>query len=133
MNEYLFPYERLQTWQDARTLVKSVYELTGTFPDTEKFGLVSQLNRAAVSVASNLAEGTSRTSMKDQGHFSQLAFSSLMEVACQLTLASDLGYLTQYDLSNIKNDISTLANKINALRNSQLRRAKDKLNCAGAR
>jgi four helix bundle protein len=128
MNDYLFPYERLQTWQDARTLVKSVYELTGTFPGTEKFGLVSQLNRAAVSVASNLAEGTSRTSMKDQGHFSQLAFSSLMEVACQLTLASDLGYLTQYDLPNIKNDISTLANKINALRNSQLRRAKDKLN-----
>ena len=120
MNEYLFPYERLQTWQDARKLVKSVYELTGTFPGTEKFGLVSQLNRAAVSVASNLAEGTSRTSMKDQGHFSQLAFSSLMEVACQLTLASDLGYLTQYDLPNIKNDISTLANKINALRNSQL-------------
>ena len=128
MNDYLFPYERLQSWQDARTLVKSVYELTGTFPDAEKFGLVSQLNRAAVSVASNLAEGTSRTSMKDQGHFSQLAFSSLMEVACQLTLASDLGYLTQYDLSNIKNDISTLANKINALRNSQLKRAKDKLN-----
>ena len=128
MNEYLFPYERLQTWQDARTLVKSVYELTGTFPGAEKFGLVSQLNRAAVSVASNLAEGTSRTSMKDQGHFSQLAFSSLMEVACQLTLASDLGYLTQYDLSNIKNDISTLANKINALRNSQLRRAKEQLN-----
>ena len=128
MNEYLFPYERLQTWQDARTLVKSVYELTGTFPGAEKFGLVSQLNRAAVSVASNLAEGTSRTSMKDQGHFSQLAFSSLMEVACQLTLASALGYLTQYDLSNIKNDISTLANKINALRNSQLRRAEDQLN-----
>jgi four helix bundle protein len=133
MNDYLFPYERLQTWQDARTLVKSVYELTGTFPGTEKFGLVSQLNRAAVSVASNLAEGSSRTSFKDQGHFSQLAYSSLMEVACQITLTSDLMYVTQSDLLNMRQDISVLANKINALRKSQLKRAKDKLNCAGAR
>lgn len=124
MAGYLFPHERLQAWQGARTLAKSVYELTGKFPDLEKFGLGSQLNRAAVSVASNLAEGTSRTSMKDQGHFSQLAFSSLMEVACQLTLASDLGYVTPGVLTDWKNDISPLANKINALRNSQLRRVK---------
>lgn len=114
MKEYLFPFERLQTWHEARKLVKAVYELTGSFPGTEKFGLTSQINRAVVSVASNLAEGSSRTSLKDQGHFSQLAFSSLMEVTCQLTLSYDLGYVAASDLTKMKTDISSLAHKINA-------------------
>lgn len=124
MKEYLFPFERLQAWHEARKLVKSVYELTGSFPGIEKFGLTSQINRAAVSVASNLAEGSSRTSFKDQGHFSQLAYSSLMEVACQVTLSCDLGYVAANDLTRMKMDISSLAHKINALRSSQLERVK---------
>ena len=124
MTKYQFPFEKLNAWQEARTLVQTVYAHTKTFPETEKFGLVSQLNRAVVSVASNLAEGCSRTSLKDQGHFSQLAFSSLMEVACQVILCHDLGYVTVADLAMIRDDVAVLANKINALRNSQLKRAR---------
>jgi four helix bundle protein len=96
------------------------------FPNVEKYGLVSQINRAAVSVSSNLAEGSSRASLKDQAHFSQLAYSSLMEVACQLILATDLGYITDNDRKDLGAQFSELSNKINALRNSQLVRARSR-------
>jgi len=124
MQSYRFPFEKLLAWQDSRKFVKTVYRLTVKFPAVEKFGLVSQINRAVVSVASNLAEGSSRTSLKDQAHFSQLAFSSLMEVVCQLTLATDLGYVKDDELKKLGVLLSELSNKINALRNSQLKRAK---------
>jgi four helix bundle protein len=81
------------------------------------------MNRAAISVASNLAEGSSRTSLKDQAHFSQLAYSSLMELACQLTMAEDLEYLPIESKKNLRMEFASLGNKINALRNSQLKRA----------
>lgn len=74
-----FAYEKLSVWQDARVLIRSVYALTRAFPKSEMFGLISQINRAAVSVACNLAEGSARMSAKDQAHFSQPAYSSLME------------------------------------------------------
>lgn len=81
------------------------------------------MNRAAISVVSNLAEGSSRTSLKDQAHFSQLAYSSLMELACQLMMAEDLEYLPTESKKNLRMELASLANKINALRNSQLKRA----------
>jgi four helix bundle protein len=124
MGGYQFPFEKLEVWQCARKLVKTSYELTRSFPSEEKYGLSSQLNRAAVSVASNLAEGSSRMSFKDQGHFSQMAYSSLMEFACQITLAVDLGYTAPDKEHKLRQDINMLANKINALRTSQLLRAK---------
>lgn len=124
MDSHLFPFEKLETWQDARRLVKSIYEFTRRFPAEERYGLTSQINRAAVSVASNLAEGSSRISLKDQGHFSQLAFSSLMELACQISLASDIGFSTKEYASKLRKDIDKLAYRINALRKSQIARAK---------
>lgn len=123
MEKYIFPFEKLEVWQEARRLVRDVYGITRNFPPEEKFGLTSQINRAAISVASNLAEGSSRTSLKDQAHFSQLAYSSLMELACQITMASDLGFLRDDILDKTSSDLSALANKINALRKSQLNRA----------
>jgi len=124
MDSYLFPFEKLETWQDARRLVKGIYELTRRFPVEGRYGLTSQINRAAVSVASNLAEGSSRTSLKDQGHFSQQAFSSLMELACQINLASDIGFSTEECASKLRKDIDKLAYRINALRKPQIARAK---------
>ena len=122
MKEYQFPYEKLDVWQDARTLVKNIYAITKGFPREEKFGIVNQVNRSAVSVASNLAEGSGRTSLKDQAHFSQMAYGSLMELSCQLTLAADLGMLSKDDFIKRKPELLGLANKLNALRKSQLAR-----------
>lgn len=69
-----FPFEKLEVWQDARKLVRSVYECAGAFPSAERFGLASQLTRASVSVANNLAEGSGCSSLKDQAHFSNQAY-----------------------------------------------------------
>ena len=81
---------------------------------------MSQLNRAAVSVASNIAEGSGRTSRKDQAHFTQLAYGSLMEVACQLEIACDLQFLVEKEYMPIAVAIDTLSAKLSALRSAQL-------------
>jgi len=67
-----FPHEKLDTWRMAKELAVSIYRLTAPHPNEERFGLVNQLRRAAVSVMSNLAEGSGRASYRDQAHFSQL-------------------------------------------------------------
>jgi four helix bundle protein len=85
------------------------------------YGLISQINRAAISVMSNIAEGSARTSRKDQAHFSQLAYSSLMEVICQLQLAQELNLFGQEQYETIRTQICRLAARINALRYSQLK------------
>ena len=123
MSDYRLPFEKLGVWQDAKCLVKDVYTMTKDFPATEKFGLVSQMNRAVVSVASNLAEGSSRASLKDQAHFSQIAYGSLMELACQVVLAEELEFTSRDTGSAFRIKFVALANKINALRNSQLKRS----------
>jgi len=66
---YTYSFEKLEVWKLARELVKEIYRLTEKFPSEEKFGLIGQLRRASVSVSSNLAEGSSRKSAKEQAHF----------------------------------------------------------------
>ena len=118
-----FTYHKLQVWYLAKDLVIEVYKVTKSFPAEEKFGLVSQLNRAAVSVASNIAEGSGRTSRKDQSHFTQLAYGSLMEVACQIEISFDLGFIFEKEYLPIVNAIDILSGKLSALRSAQLKAA----------
>jgi four helix bundle protein len=122
MHEYSF--EKLRVWQRTRVFVKKIYLLTGKFPDREKFGIVSQLQRAVVSVSSNIAEGSSRKSGKDQGYFLQIAYSSLMESLSQLILAFDLGYIKEEDLSEVRVQIEEISNLLNSYSKSILK-AKD--------
>src|SRR5437762_9520988 len=91
---HVYPFEKLRVWQNARSLVKSVYRTTRAFPRSEVYGLTSQTNRAAVSVAANLAEGSSRTSRKDQAHFTQISYGSLTELAYLAILATDVELLS---------------------------------------
>jgi four helix bundle protein len=104
----------------AKDLVKDIYALTKTFPAEERFGLTAQINRAAISVASNIAEGSGRVSRKDQAHFTQLAYGSLMEVACQLEIAQELGFLSETELGSVFSTIKAIAKKLSALRSTQL-------------
>jgi len=90
-----YAFEKLRVWQAARGLAKAVYLATTTFPRTEIYGLTSQCNRAAVSIAANLAEGSSRRSKKDQAHFSEIAYSSLTELACLLILCRDVDFIAR--------------------------------------
>ena len=119
-----FSFEKLEVWQDARKLAAAVYERTRAFPKTELYGLTSQLNRAALSIANNLAEGSSRASLKDQAHFSNQAYSSLMETASDLIIAADLKFIASEQADTLLNQVHDLAVRIHNLRESQLRRVK---------
>jgi four helix bundle protein len=114
-----YSFEKLRVWQAARHLAKQVYITTATFPQREIYGLTSQCNRASVSVAANLAEGSSRRSRKDQAHFSEIAYSSLLELACLLVLCSDVGVLNAESEQRLRIAIEQLSAQINALHCSQ--------------
>jgi four helix bundle protein len=108
-----FKHKKLAIWQEGRFLVRQVYEATGKFPDSERFALADQLRRAIVSVPSNIAEGSSRESTSEFIHFLVIARGSLSEVDTQLTLAEDLGYMTQDEA--LHESLATLAKRINGL------------------
>lgn len=116
----LFSFEKLDVWKLSIKLTKLVYRLTKAFPDDEKFGLTSQIRRASVSIASNLAEGSSRISRKEQARFSEISYGSLHEVLNQLIIANELDYISEKELDNLRPLIEEIANKINSLRNYQL-------------
>lgn len=84
----------LIAWQKSHELVVLIYKTTKKFPEKEKFGLISQLERAAVSVTSNIAEGFGRSSNKEKDQFLSFASGSLSEVENQLMIARDVGYIT---------------------------------------
>ncbi|MDD2549764.1 MAG: four helix bundle protein [Bacteroidales bacterium] len=119
--EHKFSFEKLNVWETARQLTKTIYIITKEqYPDTEKFGLVSQMRRAAVSVCSNIAEGTSRTSTKDQAHFYQISYSSLMELLNQCIISNDLNYISEETLVAIRAKVEKTGNMLNSLRKSCL-------------
>jgi four helix bundle protein len=115
---YTFSFERLEVWIKSRFLTKKIYNITRDFPDSERFGLISQLRRAVISVCSNLAEGSSRKSKKDQSHFYSIAFSSLMETLNQLIICNDLEYLDLSALEELRSEICTISLMLNSLTNS---------------
>ena len=90
MGNEIKTFRDLIAWQKAMTLCRRVYELTGRFPDTERFGLIAQLRRSAVSVPSNIAEGYGRRRKQDYVRFLDVAYGSLCEVETQLILSCEL-------------------------------------------
>lgn len=89
------PHKKLVVWQKAMALALVIYEATKTFPDQEKYGLVSQMRRAAVSIPSNIAEGAARTSNKELMQFISIARGSLSELDTQVEISWGLGYLNE--------------------------------------
>ena len=120
-NTYLFPFEKLDVWHKSKELVLEIYSVTAKFPDKERFCFVSQMNRSVLSVSSNIAEGTSRASEKEQAHFTEIAYGSLMEIACQLIISTELGYLPDEDLKKQLIKITEISRMLTALRSYQKR------------
>ncbi len=102
----------------ARQIAVEVYKLTSDFPASEKFGLTNQLRRAAISISSNIAEGSSRRNSKDRRRFIEMGYGSLLEVLSQLIISRDLGYINDANLSHIRPEIEKLSNKMNAYKNA---------------
>lgn len=96
----MFGFQKLEIYHLAKEIVKYNYTLTKGFPDEERFALAQQMNRAAVSVPSNIAEGVSRRTIKDKLHFISISYGSLMELTCQMEIAHELGYIDKEKYSS---------------------------------
>lgn len=113
--KYLYGFEKLEVWKLSKGFIKKIYKLTGKFPVEERYGLTSQLRRASISIASNIAEGNGRISGRERSRFAEIAYASTMEVVAQVEISFELGYISEIDLNRIKNESFELTNKINAL------------------
>lgn len=102
---YVFSFEKLKVWQEAIDFSVEVYNISKSFPDDEKFGITSQLKRAANSISSNIAEGTSRITKKDKAHFSTIAFSSTMESLNHIILSKKLDFINDEVYHELRNRI----------------------------
>jgi four helix bundle protein len=89
------PHKKLDVWRLSMELSRMTYRCTANYPDEEKFGLVSQMRRAAISVPSNLTEGAARSSSNEFRHFVSIARSSLIELDTQFDLSQQLGFITK--------------------------------------
>ena len=108
-------FKNLIVYQKSKELVKQVYALLKQFPDDERFALCGQIRRAAISVPSNIVEGMARLSTKDQSHFLNIAYGSLMELYAQLDIAHDLGYINHDDFVKIETQIDEIDKMIISL------------------
>lgn len=116
-----YSFQKLTVWQEAKKLVVDVYHLLDDFPKFEKYALCDQIRRAVVSVPSNIAEGSGRKSLKEQIHFLEISYGSLMETYNQLLIAVELAYITKESVEVIKPRIDSVAKMINALHNKYVR------------
>lgn len=108
-------FKNLIVYQKSKELVKQVYALLKQFPDDERFALCAQMRRAAISIPSNIVEGMARLSTKDQSHFLNIAYGSLMELYAQLDIAHDLGYINHDDFAKIEVNIEEIDKMIVSL------------------
>jgi len=111
-------FRNLVAWQKARILARDIYGSTKTFPKDEQFGLVAQLRRAAVSIASNIAEGKGRGTQRDFRHFLMQARGSLYELETQIELSKDMEYLSDGDVPRLLKACDELGRILNGLINS---------------
>lgn len=114
----IFGFENLAAYQRAMDLVDKVYDLMKGFPSEERFALCDQLRRAVVSVPSNIAEGLGRMSEKEQVHFIEISYGSLMEVYCQLNIAKRRHYISEEVFKDLASEIENIAKPLSGLRNS---------------
>ena len=105
-------YKELKIWQRSVKLASMIYEMTSAFPSEEKFGLISQLRRASVSVSSNIAEGSARSSDKDFSRFIDIAYESLCELETQVIIAQEFGFIRDSDSGIYSESITELQKMI---------------------
>ncbi len=116
----MFGFEKLDVWQKAVEFADQIYRCTASFPNDEKFGLTSQLRRAAVSISSNIAEGSGRQSSNDFIRFLSIAYGSVMECVSQLYIANRLNYVNDEDLRPLLQLAESIARMLSRLRTSLL-------------
>ena len=111
-----FYYRKLKVYHQSVRLVKEIYILTDQFPQQERNGLINQIQRAAISIPSNIAEGMGRFSIKERMHFIEIAYGSLMEVMCQLEIAESLNYINNDQFKTQESLVSEISKMLIGLR-----------------
>lgn len=117
----IFSFEKLIAWQKGRELALLIYKTTKQFPKEEIFGLTSQMRRCAISIASNLAEGSGRQSLKEKARFSEIAYSSSLELLNQVILSNDFEYINEIDYLSLREKIAEVNMLIDGLYKSQIK------------
>ena len=115
-------FEKLEVWKEVRKLVVKIYHVASSFPSEEKYGLTSQMRRSVISVSNNLAEGTSRHSLRDQARFTEISFGSLVELIDDTIHSFDLGFISEFDYIDLRIDYDRIGPMIDGLRKSQIKR-----------
>ena len=105
-------FKNLKIWQKSIDLTVKIYKLTNTFPSNEKFGLISQINRSAVSIASNIAEGAGRNNKAEFNNFLGIATGSAFELETQLIISTKIGYCPEDFFHELETEISELQKMI---------------------
>lgn len=121
MEHKIFSFEKLLVWQKSRILATEIYKITSKFPKDELFGMTSQMRRCSISISSNLAEGSGRSSIKDKARFTEIAFGSGLELLNQLVIAYDLNFITQNLYVEIRTKIQEVTYLLDALHKAQLK------------
>ena len=109
-------FQNLIVYQQAKELVKLVYAQIKKFPLDERYALCDQLRRSVISIPSNIAEGMGRMAEKEQGHFINIAFGSLMEVLAQIDIAKDLDYITNEEYKQVESLVNEIGKMLSSLR-----------------
>lgn len=114
----MFRFEKLDVWQKAIVFADSIYSMTARFPNDERFGLTNQMRRASVSVSSNIAEGSGRSTNPDFARFVEIAYASLMEVVSQSHIARRQKFFNDEQFNAVITQADELARMLSGLRNS---------------
>ena len=119
--EYKFSFKKLEVWRAAKDLTIEIYKITGNFPDVERYGLVSQINRSAISVPSNIAEGRRRGSKREYRKFLLIAYSSGAELETQIEISKRLSIIKESNYQKVDTLLLEIMKMLNRL-TSSLRR-----------
>jgi len=111
-------YRDLEVWQKAMALAKNIYRATVDFPSEERFGLVNQMRRAAVSIPSNIAEGHARSGAREFQRFVSIALGSVAELETQVILSTDLSYLVNQTKEDLLRQLDTVGKMLRGLHKS---------------
>ena len=114
-------YRELEVWRVAIEFVTKIYSVTSTFPSSEKYGIVSQITRASVSISINIAEGCSRKTANDFARFLEISVGSWFEVETLLIISMNLKFIEENKAKELIEEIQILQKRINALRTSILK------------
>ena len=106
-------FRKYDVWNDSMSFVKTIYEMTTSFPKMEQYGLSNQMNRAAVSIPSNIAEGASRNSDIDFAHFLEIAIGSSFEIETQIEIAFSLGYIEKSVKDKLISNLQIIQKRLN--------------------